>query len=169
MFMQFICTPDLLFFSSSSWHGTFFSLYWACYNITSVLPFGFFGHEAYGILDIWPRIESTLPALEGEVLKIGLLGKYHRPAFDIHRALLTSTPSWSVRPFSLESCNFPMLLQDSNKMDNTLTVYDCLSPNTESLDTPSSSKFNHIKCPLCESKAVKSQQVYAVLANRFGL
>ena len=167
MFMKLICTPGLLFFFFS--YGTFFSLYWACYNIASVLPFGFFGHEAYRILDIWPRIESALAALEGEVLNFGLLGEYHWPAFDIHHALLTHTPSWLVRPFSLESCNFPMLLQDSNKMGNTLTVYVCLSPNTQTLDTHSSSKFNHMKCPLCEYKAVKSQQVCAVSANTFGV
>lgn len=77
---------------------TIFSLYWDCYNIASVLSFGFFGHEAYRILDIWPRIESALAALEGEVLNFGLLGKYHGPAFDIHHALLTHTPSWLVRP-----------------------------------------------------------------------
>ena len=35
----------------------------------------FFGHEACGILASQPCIEPTPPALEGEVLTIGLLGK----------------------------------------------------------------------------------------------
>ena len=54
-------------------------------------------------------------------------------------------------------------------MDNTLIVYVYLSPGTQTLATQSSSNFSHIKCPLCESKAIKSQQVYAVSAKTFGL
>ena len=52
--------------------------YWICYSIASVFSFftfWFFGHEAFGILGPWPVIEPTSPALEGEVLTTGLLGK----------------------------------------------------------------------------------------------
>ena len=37
--------------------------------------FWFFGHEACGILALWPGIEPTTPALEGKVLTTGLPGK----------------------------------------------------------------------------------------------
>ena len=37
--------------------------------------FWFFGREVCGILAPRPGIEPTLPALEGEVLTTGLLGK----------------------------------------------------------------------------------------------
>ena len=40
------------------------------------LYFQFFGHEACGILASQPEMESELPALEGEVLTTGLLGKF---------------------------------------------------------------------------------------------
>ena len=53
----------------------FLSLYWICYNIASVLYFGFFGHEACGILASQPGIKPAPPALEGEVLTTGLPGK----------------------------------------------------------------------------------------------
>ena len=53
----------------------FLSLYWICYNIPSVLCFGFFGHKACGILAPRPGIEPTCPALEGEVLTTGPPGK----------------------------------------------------------------------------------------------
>ena len=43
----------------------FLSLYWICYNNASVLCFGFFGHEAGGILVPWPRIQPVPPASEG--------------------------------------------------------------------------------------------------------
>ena len=40
--------------------------------------FGFFGHEACGILAPWPGIEPAPPALESEVLTTGLPGiPYH--------------------------------------------------------------------------------------------
>ena len=37
--------------------------------------FGFFGHEACGILAPWPGIEPIPPALEGKVLATGPPGK----------------------------------------------------------------------------------------------
>ena len=36
---------------------------------------GFFGHKARGILAAWPGVKPTPPALEGEVLTNGPLGK----------------------------------------------------------------------------------------------
>ena len=39
------------------------------------MSFGFFGHEAWGILTAWPGVKPTLPALEGEVLTTGPPGK----------------------------------------------------------------------------------------------
>ena len=46
-----------------------------CYNGVSVLCFGFLAMEICGILDSWPGIEPTLPALEGELLTTGPPGK----------------------------------------------------------------------------------------------
>ena len=46
----------------------FYSLYWICYNIASVLCFVFW---LWGIA----VLESTTPVLEGEVLTTGLIGK----------------------------------------------------------------------------------------------
>ena len=46
----------------------FCSIYWICYNIASVVCFGFFGHNFCGILALWPGIKSTTPALEDEFL-----------------------------------------------------------------------------------------------------
>ena len=40
------------------------------------MSFGFFGHEAWGILTAWPGVKPTLPALEGEVLTTGLPGNH---------------------------------------------------------------------------------------------
>ena len=40
-------------------------------NIASALHFGFFGHEACGILVPWPGIEPLIPALEGRFLATG--------------------------------------------------------------------------------------------------
>ena len=45
------------------------------YNISSVLCFGFFGRDAFGILASQASIESPSPALEGEVLTTGLPGR----------------------------------------------------------------------------------------------
>jgi len=45
------------------------------HNIASVLCFGFFGPGVCGILAPQPGIEPTPPALEGEVLTTGPLGK----------------------------------------------------------------------------------------------
>ena len=50
----------------------FLSVYWICYNITSALCFGFFGHEACEIFAPWPGIEPVSSALEDEVLTAGL-------------------------------------------------------------------------------------------------
>ena len=58
------------------------SLYWICYNIASVLCFGFFGCEACGILAPWPGIKPTHPALESEVLTTGPPGKSQRQILD---------------------------------------------------------------------------------------
>ena len=49
----------------------FLSLYRICHNITSVLGFRFFGHEAGGILVSQPGIKSAPPTLEGKVLIAG--------------------------------------------------------------------------------------------------
>ena len=49
----------------------FKSLYWTFCNIASALCFDFFGHEACGVIAPWPRIESTPPTLEGEILTTG--------------------------------------------------------------------------------------------------
>ena len=40
-----------------------------------MLRFGFFGHEACGILALQSGIDTTLPALEGEVLTTRLTEK----------------------------------------------------------------------------------------------
>ena len=56
----------------------FFSLYCICYNIASVLCFGFVAPEACGVLALWPGIEPAPPALEGEVLTTGPPGKSRR-------------------------------------------------------------------------------------------
>ena len=54
----------------------FLSLYWICYNIVSVLCFGFLAlRHVGGILAPWPGIEPAPPALKGEVLTTGLPGK----------------------------------------------------------------------------------------------
>ena len=58
----------------------FQSLYWICYNFTSM---GFFGHKACRISAPWPGFESTTPALEGKVLTTGPLGKSPKRSFDI--------------------------------------------------------------------------------------
>ena len=44
--------------------------------------FLFFGHESCGILVPWLGIEPILPALKGEVLTTGPLGKSHKDVFD---------------------------------------------------------------------------------------
>ena len=46
----------------------FFKSYWLCYNIASVLCFGFLGPEAYGIFAPWPGIEFVPHALRSGVL-----------------------------------------------------------------------------------------------------
>ena len=47
--------------------------YWISYNTASM--FCFYGHEACGILAARPGTEPTPPALEGDVITTGLLGK----------------------------------------------------------------------------------------------
>ena len=51
------------------------SLYWLCYNIASVLCFGFAGPKTWGILVPWQGMEPSLPTLEGEALIPGQLRK----------------------------------------------------------------------------------------------
>ena len=65
------CLNPLLlrFFLKNGDH--FKSLYLICYNITSVLCFGFFGHEACGILALRLGIQPVPPVLEDEVLTTG--------------------------------------------------------------------------------------------------
>ena len=53
----------------------FYSLFWICHNIASVLCFCVFG-KACEILTPQPGIEPTLPTLEGKVFTIGPSGKY---------------------------------------------------------------------------------------------
>ena len=43
--------------------------------------FWFFGSKSCGVLPPQPGIESTLPALEGDVLTIGSPGEYPKGAF----------------------------------------------------------------------------------------
>ena len=165
MFMKFICTPGLLFFFFMEHFLVFIEL------VTILLLFAF--------LFLWPWGIQDLRYLTKDWIRTGCMGRWSLKLWTArkvpwtcfwHSSCFAHTYSLLIgQAFSLESCNFPMLLQDSNKTDNTLTVYVCLSPNTQTLDTHSCSKFNHMKCPLCEYKAVKSQQVYAVSANTFGL
>ena len=54
------------------------TIFKVCIEFVTILLlfcFGFFGHEACGILAPRLGIEPALPALEGEVLTAGLLGK----------------------------------------------------------------------------------------------
>ena len=53
----------------------FFSLYWICYNIASVLCFIYFCREACGILAPRSGIEPSPPALEDKVPTTGPPGK----------------------------------------------------------------------------------------------
>ena len=98
-FRTFTLSPDF-----RTYPPTFFSsLYWICYNIASVLCFGFFffvffvffGHEACGILAPRPGIKPVPPALEGEVLTTGLPGKSLEPTLltDRPRDVKWQTPS----------------------------------------------------------------------------
>ena len=68
------------------------SPYWICYNITSVLCFGFFGWEACGILVPQPGIEPELPALEDEVLTTG---PPQKSPSSFWRACSINLSSWS--------------------------------------------------------------------------
>ena len=52
-----------------------------CYSIGSVLFVILGGYKVCGISAPWPGIELTPPALEGEVLTTGPLGKSHRVLF----------------------------------------------------------------------------------------
>ena len=56
----------------------FKSLYWICYNIAPVLCFGFL---VPGHVGSRPRIEPSCPALDGEVLTTGPLGKSQQDSF----------------------------------------------------------------------------------------
>ena len=62
-----------VFHETGPWYQKCWGL--LCYNIASVLCFGFFGQEACGILAPQPEIEPAPPALEGEVLTTGPPGK----------------------------------------------------------------------------------------------
>ena len=55
-------TPGKIFFNVDHF---FKSLYWICYNISSVLCFDLFGHEACGILAPRSEIETASSELEG--------------------------------------------------------------------------------------------------------
>ena len=55
----------LFFFKTFLMWTNFESLYWICYNTTSVLYFGFFGYKACGILAPWPGIEFAPSVLNG--------------------------------------------------------------------------------------------------------
>ena len=52
----------------------FKSVYWICYNIASVLPFGFWLQGMWDLSTL-TRDWTRAPALEGEVLTSGLPGK----------------------------------------------------------------------------------------------
>ena len=65
---------------------------------------GFFGQEACGLSAPWPGIEPTCPALEGEVLTTGLLGKCQASVIltpTSHPVPLQSSP-WRKLLFSSE-------------------------------------------------------------------
>ena len=73
--LGFCLLEDFFFLKDFFDVDDFLSLYCICYSIASVLHFGFFGHEACGILAPQPGIEPAPPALEGEVLTTGPPGK----------------------------------------------------------------------------------------------
>ena len=81
----------------------FKTLHWVCYNIASALCLGFSGHEACGILALWPGIEPGPSALEGEVLTTGPPGKslFKCLAKSIHSVCITCPSSLLGSPSTL--------------------------------------------------------------------
>ena len=63
-----IITSIYLFFKSFLCKPFFKSLYSICYNVASILYFGFFVHESCGILAPQPGIETAPSALEVQSL-----------------------------------------------------------------------------------------------------
>ena len=57
------------------WCGAFLKYFWICYNIASVLCFGFFGQEACRILAPWPEIKPVFPIWKGKISCTGPLGE----------------------------------------------------------------------------------------------
>ena len=62
------CGANFLFFNIFFFVDCFLSLYWICYNLVSVLCFGFLAPRHCRVLVPWPGVEPALPAWEGEVL-----------------------------------------------------------------------------------------------------
>ena len=71
--------------------------------------FWFFGRESHGILAPQPRIEPTPPTLEGEVLTIGLPGKFQGCTVlgyggcSVHCGVSSSMPG----VYTLDACSTP--------------------------------------------------------------
>ena len=117
----------------------FWSLYWICYNIASVLCLGFFCfcfcfcHKACRIFAPWPGIKPAPPTLEDKVLITGPLGKspwfssftqscltlcnpmdFSMLDFPVHHlSLLKLMSIKSVMPFNRLSLCHPFLLLPS--------------------------------------------------------
>ena len=70
-----VCFHVILFFFFF-WCRPFLKSFWICYNISCALCFGFFGHEACGILVPRSGAEHTTSAFEGKVLTTRLPEKF---------------------------------------------------------------------------------------------
>ena len=68
-------TATTSFFKFFFWHGSFLKFHLLQYCFCFI--FWLFGHKAYGILVPQPRVQATLPALEGDSLVAGSLGQPH--------------------------------------------------------------------------------------------
>ena len=78
----------------------FLSLYWICYNIISVLCFGFliFGYKACGIFVPQPGIKLIYPALEDEIFNTSLPGRPPQTCYLLgsHRFVMVLSPSLAI-------------------------------------------------------------------------
>ena len=78
LFFFLVCVGFLRFFNVAN-----LSLYWICYNIASVLYFGFLAVRHVGISAPWPGIEPAPPAPEGEIFTTHLQGSSRLSLFSI--------------------------------------------------------------------------------------